>query len=398
MRVLRPLARVFTSPVCFLVWLVTVADATFTTLLPTLHERLALTTFAAAVLVSTTTAITLVVAVPIGLLVDRLGPRRLLLGAAVFTGIGTALEAVAGSFALLLAGRALFGVAFAIIWTATPALMLGSRESSAGMGRVIAAAGAGQLVGPVLAGIAAQAVGVWVPFAAIAAVAVLAVPVLARTRTDRPTGSGPEPSDPRASAATRRPAASVGQSSILGAAVLIGVLGLASSVTNLAVPLRLSDEGASPAMVGAILSAAAIVFTLTAPLAGAAVGRGISLRLVAVVLLLLGVIWVIPLGLSAPIVMAAFLMCSSACRSPLNTIVYILGRTEDATRRAAAVGTLNVVWAAASMLGPIVASTVIDRAGPQWPYAIVAVPSVLAAALLLSSARRSGSSLTVRSA
>ncbi len=384
MRVLRRLGSVFTSPVCFLVWLVTVADASFTTLLPTLHERLALTTFAAAILVSTTTAITLVVAVPIGLLADRLGPQRLLLAAAIFTGIGTALEAAAGSFAVLLAGRALFGIAFAIIWTATPALMLESGQSTTGMGRVIAAAGVGQLVGPVLAGVAAQAGGVWLPFAAIAAVAVLATPFLASTRTGR--GARADEPPPGVSTAVRGTAA--GASSIVGAALLIGVLGLASSVTNLAVPLRLSGEGASPAMVGAILSAAAVVFTLTAPLASAAGGRGISLRVVAAVMLLLGVIWIIPLGLSAPIVMAAFLMCSSACRSPLNTIVYILGRTDDPRRRAAAVGTLNVVWASASMLGPVVASTVIDRAGSQWRYAIVVVPSLVAGALLLSTAAR----------
>lgn len=395
MRVIRPVGSIFTSPVCFLVWLVTVADASFTTLLPTLHERLALSTFAAAVLVSTTTAITLVVAVPIGLLADRLGAQRLLLAAAVFTGLGTAFEAAAGSFAVLLAGRALFGIAFAIIWTATPALMLGSGQSSTGMGRVIAAAGAGQLVGPVLAGIAAQAVGVWLPFAAIAAVAVLATPFLASTRTGRPARA--EDAPPSVSTAAR--GGGGGSTSIVGAALLIGVLGLASSVTNLAVPLRLSSEGASPAMVGAILSAAAVVFTLTAPLAGAAGGRGISLRVVAVVMLLLGVIWIIPLGLSGPIVMAAFLMCSSACRSPLNAIVYILGRTDDPRRRAAAVGTLNVVWASASVLGPVVASTMIDRAGSQWPYAVVAVPSLVAGALLLSTAaRRSGSRPVARTA
>ena len=387
MHVARGVIAIFSSPVCVLVWIVTVADGAFATLLPSFHDGLHLSTLQAGTLVSATTGITLVLALPVGRLADRLGARRLLVAAALFTGAGTALQALGGSYDALLAGRALFGVSYAIIWTATPALVMESGEGAKGMGQLIAAAGFGQLIGPLGAGIVAQSVGLWVPFAAISVAAFAWVVILRfRASSSKPKAVveavlASEPS---------RMAAHV----VIGC-ILIALLGLASSITYLAVPLRLSSEGASPTMIGALLSCAAIVFIITAPIAGSVVRRGIGIRFVAITISILGLVWVVPFGLAAPIVMAVFLIGSSACRAPLNTVVYLLGRSEDPLRRAFVIGILNVVWASASMAGPLIAGALMDSAGPRWPYVLVAVPAIVVGGfLLLSTARPSASTRT----
>jgi MFS family permease len=54
--------------------------------------------------------------IPTGLLVDRLGPSRLFLGGSLLAGAGALMFALADSFALAAAGRALIGAAHGIAW------------------------------------------------------------------------------------------------------------------------------------------------------------------------------------------------------------------------------------------------------------------------------------------
>lgn len=54
--------------------------------------------------------------IPVGLLLDRFGPRRLLAGSAALCGLGSLLFAMAGSLSLAYAGRSLIGLGAAFTW------------------------------------------------------------------------------------------------------------------------------------------------------------------------------------------------------------------------------------------------------------------------------------------
>ena len=90
----------------------------------------------------------LAAAVPIGLLAGRVGPQRLLVACAVLLPVSMLGQALAGDLPSLLLARALFGLSFGILWTIGPAVAAGGGRGAAGTGKLIAASGAGWLVGP----------------------------------------------------------------------------------------------------------------------------------------------------------------------------------------------------------------------------------------------------------
>ena len=125
---------------------------------------------------------TLAASVPIGLFAGRIGSRRSLLASAALLPLSLVVLGLADGLATLIAGRALFGLSFAILWTVAPAVAAGSGRGAAGTGRLIAAAGAGWLVGPVLSGVMTDVWGYRVAFVAIA---LLTLPLVVRRSPER---------------------------------------------------------------------------------------------------------------------------------------------------------------------------------------------------------------------
>ena len=136
-----------------------IAESSFVPLLPTARDVLGLTPVETGLLLTTTTLAMLVAAMPIGYAANRFGTRAPLLLAAALMPLALAGQAVAGSLALLLAARLLFGLSFGILWVIGPARAAAGGRGAGGTGPLIAASGAGWLVGPVLAGVLADAVG-----------------------------------------------------------------------------------------------------------------------------------------------------------------------------------------------------------------------------------------------
>ena len=178
-----------------------VADVAVVPLLPTLTAAHGLSSLETALLLSTTTFAMVVVTLPLGRLADRVGARPLVTCAGGFVVLGSIVMALAGSLAELLAGRALIGIANGIIWTAGVMLAGAPGRPAGATGRVIAAGGTGLLAGPVMAGLLADRVGTWAPFAVGAA---LALPSRSRSRsTARRRPSAPSSPPPRPRAAVR---------------------------------------------------------------------------------------------------------------------------------------------------------------------------------------------------
>ena len=154
-------------------------------------------------------------------------------------------QALAGNLELLLAARLLFGLSFGILWVIGPARAAAGGRGAGGTGPLIAASGVGWLVGPIVAGVIADATG-WRVASAVLAVATLPlIPLVARYAAPRTTGERLESLRLRAAfGLVRRNRA------IAGAALVSALLGVVGGVSGLLLPLALAGNGLSAGGIG----------------------------------------------------------------------------------------------------------------------------------------------------
>ena len=127
----------------------------------------------------------LAVALPVGLIADRLGARRLTLAGGVVLVASDIWQGVADGYVELLAARTLFGVGMGIVWTAGLALLSAvpdGRHRSFALGGTITTAGAASVTGPVAAGYLGDEISLGSPFLVLAGLTAIATVALAFTR------------------------------------------------------------------------------------------------------------------------------------------------------------------------------------------------------------------------
>jgi MFS family permease len=360
-----------------------VADVAVVPLLPSLTAAHGLSSLETALLLSTTTFAMVIVTLPLGRLADRVGARPLVTCAGGFVVLGSIVMALAGSLPELLAGRALIGIANGIIWTAGVMLAGAPGRPAGATGRAIAAGGSGLLVGPVMAGLLADRVGMWAPFAVGAA---LALPVTIAFALDRAA-----PSE-RAQAGAAPPRSGAHRNRMVVYAMLATVLlGFVGGMGNLLGSLRLSENGLSPSAIGALFSIGALVWIAVAPLAGRMGEQRSHVALTAFGCALLGVAWLVPVADRSTVAIAAFLLASAAGRAGLNTFSYLLAGTGAASAgagRGAVIGLVNLSWGVAAVIGPLAASAAHGTVDERIPFAIIAALCLTVATVMLTGSRR----------
>ena len=345
---------------------ITAADVAFVPLLPGLRDSLALSGAAAGVLLAATMGAMLVLAVPLGVLVDRIGARSLLALAGVLVVASCAGLALATTFATLLAARLALGVAFAIVWTAAPARLATSPRPTQATGRLLAAGGVGALVAPAFGGFLAGVMGTHAPFAVLALVTVpVALLLIADRGTDEPSGQPPRLRDAIAVTRSERP--------VRVAVVTIGMMGVLTGASSLAAAFQLDANGISSAGIGLLLSAGAVVWIAMAHLAGRLPERRLAPPVVAAGMFVLAGAWLVPALAPTTIAIAAFLLFSAACRASLNTFLYRLARPQGGSGYGGVLGLMNVVYASSGMLAPVVAGALMAAGAGRVLFAAVAV-------------------------
>ncbi len=360
-----------------------VADVAVVPLLPTLTTAHSLSSLETALLLSTTTFAMVVVTLPLGRLADRIGARPLVACAGGFVVLGSIVMAMAGGLPELLAGRALIGIANGIIWTAGVMLAGAPGRPAGAMGRAIAAGGAGLLAGPLMAGLLADRVGTWAPFAAGAALALPVTIVFALDRSDQGARSDrSRSSKPHASAHRNR--------MVVFAMLATVLLGFVGGMGNLLGSLRLSENGLSPSGIGVLFSVGALVWIAVAPLAGRLGEQRSHVALTALGCALLGAAWLVPVADRSTVAIAAFLLASAAGRAGLNTFSYLLagsGAASAGVGRGAVIGLVNLSWGIAAVVGPLAASEAHGHIDERVPFAVIAALCLAVATLMLSGSR-----------
>ena len=151
-----------------------VAQAAIVPLLPRLSSDYGLSPSETGLLLALPGLATLAVSVPAGVLADRIGARRCTVIAGAVLAVACVAQA-APSLPALLAGRALFGVAYGVVWTTGVAWLaeVDAEHGGSRIGPSVTCASVGMMLGPAVGGVLAGAGATGLPFLLIAAVSAL---------------------------------------------------------------------------------------------------------------------------------------------------------------------------------------------------------------------------------
>ena len=362
-------------PVYALIFAAGMVQSALAPLGPAYAHELQLSRVEVGSLFAASSATMLLTALPVGLVTDRLGAKRLTVVAAALVALSALGQGLAHDFWLLLASRAAFGVAFGAVWTAGVAFI--AEERSTGLGAAIPVAGVSAAVGPAFAGVAAGAFGLTVPFVAIGGVAALVALALARS----PAALRPEVDARPALRAMLRAMRS--NRPVLGAVVLMTAAGSSISLASLLVPLRLRGNGASVTAIGAILGAGALVYIVAGVIAarrGARSPAAAGWLMVGLALAL-----VLPAVWTATASLVAFVVVRSACNAAMTTIAYPLassGGAETGVGAGAAIGLVNAAWATSTVVMPLAGGAIAQSSSDRVAFALL-VPLTLAGGVWL---------------
>ena len=383
-----------------------VAQAAIVPLLPRMSAAFGLSASQTALLLALPGLATLAVSVPSGIAADRIGARRVTLGAGALLCLACVAQAMP-SLAAVLAGRIVFGVAFGVVWTSGMAWLadLDAARGGSGLGPAVTCSSVGIMLGPAVGGVLAQHLGLGAPFAVIAvATAVVVAPLALGTTAARPAIPAPpvEPADLPLEIAYFQPRVSDGPAPVTprmllalarrprvaAAAGALVVSGAVSSASQLLVSGGLHRLGLSTGRIGLAFSVAAVCFIAVSAVIVRLGTRAQTLKFNAVTTAVLAVALLPALAGSGTVALVMALMFTAAPRAVISTIAYSLAsqRAEDGGSDGVVFGMLNGAWAAATVLMPLVAGAVEQAAGAEMAYLAVIVPSLGVAACLVASA------------
>ncbi|MFD7657574.1 nitrate/nitrite transporter [Actinosynnema sp. NPDC059797] len=327
--------------------------------------------------------------IPTGLLVDRFGPRRVLTAAGLLMGAGQALFALADSYPLGLAARAVLGVGDAMTWISVLRLAAAHfppRRYAVVMTLSAALGGAGNLVATVPLTLLLQNAG-WTITFLVAGVATAAYAgVVAWRVRDVPEGVPQPVVEPvplravgaRVASAWREPSTRLGFwvhfTSMFTPALLSLLWGF---------PYLVEAQGMSRPAASAVLSTLVLVAVVTGPLMGAVISRHPVWRMPIVggYLAVAVVCWAVLLGwpggvLPEPALYALFAVL--ALGNPVSGVAFALVRDYNPLHRVStATGVANVGGFAAITFTALVVGVLLDVVEP-----VLAAPQAYRVAFL----------------
>lgn len=350
--------------------------------LPDYAQRFGLSGLQQGLVLGSTGLAALAVSLPAGVLADRFGARRLTLSAGLLMAIAMLVQALAGSFAPLLLGRLLFGIGYAVVWTAGLSWLAEVAPGGQGLSGSVASAGLGGVAGPAMAGVLVQYFGLASPFYLAAAFFAVLTGGLALFRTPLAT---PAPSPPMG----RSLRAATSDRMTLAAAAAIVTAGGTTGVSALLVPSLLHADGAPPGRIGLVFALAGMVFFAGSALTAYAGRRAVRTSVILAGMLALALAFSPAALTSAPIAIVAMLCATTAARSVLWTVSYPLaaaGAERSGAGLGVVMGLLNGVWAVTVLLGPLVAALAARVASPQAVFALTAAACIVVLAVTVPAA------------
>ena len=356
-------------------------------LTPTYADALDLSKFQTSLIFAVSGLATAAAAIPVGLLTDRVGARRVALIGALIVSAALVLQALAPSLLWLLVARAGIGGGFSGVLAAGPAWVAEStplQRRPAATALLMPVAGFGLLVGPTLAGTLSDAFGRAVPMYVFCA---LIVGCVAALLASPPGGSEPHGHTPFLQIVAK------GRGSVLIVAALLmfaaGVWGEATSAVL--APLRLDHNGLSAGTIGGIFSIGAVILIVVSLALTRLSGRVTNLSFAAVTMALLGTVFVLlaVTGDTVPTVVAVILR--TAALGAIFTIAFpfaSIGADRAGMGSGAVYAAMQLVGGLSNGLGPVAAGKLGEAFGDGVAYATVVAACGLVVVWLLRARRR----------
>jgi predicted MFS family arabinose efflux permease len=350
-------------------------------LLPGFADEFGLTDAQTGAVLAASMLATVAAALPAGMLAARRGARAVCVLAGVGIALSATVQALAPSFATLLAGRVLYGIAFAAVWTAGTTLVA-DRAGSRALGASVVVGGLAHLAGPPLAGVLAGASGRALPFALMAAGAAAVTLALALVPAADVRGTD--------AAGLRRAAGAMVREPVLRSAMLLmALVGTLTGVVGLVVPLVLDREGLSPTQIGAVFAVGSAMWVLSSLAAVRAGRRAVSAGVAGAGAVLIGLVALMPAITSAAPYVIGFVVLRALLQAPLSTINYPLG--ERGARLAGVatstvMGLLNLVWGACAAAAPLLTGVLLEATSVHLVFVALAALCAVAGTAMLRSA------------
>ena len=376
------------APIYGLIFLETLVWIAMVPLAPTFADELGLSGVETGMILASTSLTALVVALPLGQLADRVGPRGVTIASAALFTTATLGQGLASEFWSLLLARGAFGFAFGALWGAGAAWLSDSLTEERRAGALAAAAtvaGLGFTTGPVFAGTVADRFDSGTPFLVLAVAAAL---VTAALVVAAPEATGQ---------VTRQPLREVVRAArrdelVLAAIGIIVLIGIVGGGVNLLVPLQLRENDVSAGEIGLLFSAASAIYTIASAVIARLGARSATLRVGGVAALFTGLTILLVFASSSTLAAVAFILLRAPFWSTMDTIIYPLaaaGAHRSALGRGSVMGLLTVGWASASTVGPLIAGAIADGAGARTAYAVMVACCAALGVWLLRTAPRS---------
>jgi MFS family permease len=352
-------------------------------LTPQYIEDFSLSKVQAGAVVAAPTLATLVLSVPIGRLGDRLGARSLTIVGSVLLAATAFGQLAVADFWSLISVWMTFGLALALIATASVAWLSDStspRRRAAAVSGTTTAGGLGVMVGPAFAGILADHFGSNMPFAVLGVLSAAVVIGLLLG------GDGPHMSHDaqplRAVLRLVRP-----DRPVLGGVALMFLTGLQGGAILLLLSVQLDKNGLSAGDIGTALSVSLVLFVLASAFVTWRGERAAKLRSGGLAALFLGLSLLVPATTTETAWLVAFLFFRAPLWGVLSTLPYpvaVLGAHRAGIGRGTVIGLLNGAWGAGAVLGPLVGGFVAQNASQRAVYAVLALCSLAVAIWLVS--------------
>lgn len=325
-----------------------------------------------------------VMQVPTGLLVDRFGPRKVLVTAALLMGIGQVLFAVATSYPLALVARAVLGSGDAMTFISLLRLTsahFSARQYSLVVSFTAALGGLGNLAATVPLTLLLHDAG-WTTTFLIAGLATAGYALVASRLKDTPDGPAPrgEVMNIRAVARNvrdtwRTPGTRLGFWVHFATMQLPAVLALLWGFPYLVAAHGLSERAAS-----SVLGVMVIVTITSGPLIGAVIGRRPELRMLLIAGYLVAAVglWAVLLISPMPPVLLGLVFGVIALGLPLSAIGFSIARDYNPlTRVGTASGVVNVGGFLAATLAALGIGLVLDITN-SFTYALLVSGALMA--------------------
>ncbi len=325
-----------------------------------------------------------VMQVPTGLLVDRFGPRKVLVTAALLMGTGQVLFAVATSYPLALVARAVLGSGDAMTFISLLRLTsahFSARQYSLVVSFTAALGGLGNLAATVPLTLLLHDAG-WTTTFLIAGLATAGYALVASRLKDTPDGPAPrgEVMNIRAVARNvrdtwRTPGTRLGFWVHFATMQLPAVLALLWGFPYLVAAHGLSERAAS-----SVLGVMVIVTITSGPLIGAVIGRRPELRMLLIAGYLVAAVglWAVLLISPMPPVLLGLVFGVIALGLPLSAIGFSIARDYNPlTRVGTASGVVNVGGFLAATLAALGIGLVLDITN-SFTYALLVSGALMA--------------------